>query len=170
MLQIPTYEDLFGGATEALQFYRNLFSNDTIQDDVLSATLNIAYEKISPIFGEYRGYTVGEDTVRNNDIKKAVCFEANSISLLSDGLSTAQGGLNQNTAGTDIVKSEKMEDVSVTYVEGGASKALGLGDDSLKKVLGLLSTDSAILLSRYIRKTYGWGRTAMGVTSIDTWC
>ena len=160
MLYIPTYIDLFGDATQALAFYRKLFPLDTINDTELTALINLSYEKISPIFGEFRDYKVGEDTVRNNDVKKAVCFETNAIYLANLNGGSNIGGLNTNTAGTDVVVSEKMEDVSVTFAKGGAGAELGLGDDSLKNVLGLLSTDAAILLSRYIRKTYNWGHRA----------
>jgi len=164
MQHIPNYEDLFGSVADALLFYQNLFPQDTTPTQEIQASLNIAYEKIAFIFGEFRAYKVGEDTVRNHHVKTAVCFEANS--LINFG-SPTKGGFNTNTAGQGAIKSEKMEDVSVTYADGGANASLGLGDDSLMNTLGLLSKDASIILSRYIRKTYGWGTPEREYLNID---
>jgi len=169
MFTPKTYEDLFGGVAEALLFYKNIFPQDTTPQPELEATINIAYIKIDPVFGEFRDYAVGEDTKRNYDVKTAVCFEANSIIKANIG-ATGQniGNLNTSTGGTGVIKSEKMEDVSVTYSDGGTGGSIGLGDSSLKDVLGLISVGAAVLLSRYIRKTYGWGTPSPCVANINT--
>jgi len=162
MVQMPTIEDLFGGVGKEITYYRDLFPRSTAIDGDITDAVKVAFLKVEPVFGEFREYEVGEETVRNEHVKRAVCFEAESI-ILSNPYPInypVSGGVNTNDAGSGKVLSEKLADVSTTYSEGGTSKTIGLGDDSLAYTLGLLSKDASILLSRYIRKTYGMGREA----------
>ena len=159
-ITLPTLSDLFGSVDAAIIAYKELFPNTTQNDTTIEGALNHSYSKIQFVFGEFRCYKVGEDTVRNEHIKRAVLFEANSILSANQNLVTDDGLINQNTSGTGAVKSESTEDVSVTYSDGGTSGSMGMGDSSLMNTLGLLSIDAAIILSRYIRKTYGWGTPA----------
>ncbi len=155
MEAMPTYLELFGSDEAAIEYYKGLFPTTTATDPEIIEAINISYTKISFVFGEFRRYEPDEDTLRNDAIRKAVCFEANSI-LSASGGNGSSGGLNDNLSVTGAIISEKMEDVSITYAEGGNSGSGGLGDSSLAKTLGLLSNDAAIILSRYIRKSYLW--------------
>jgi len=153
MLILPTYETLFGGSAEAVVYYTNLFTVPSDSQEIESL-INLSYMKIDPLFGEFRGYEVGEDTVRNDHIKRAVCFEANTMYV--DSLATTGDiqGINSGSVGQGQIVSEKVEDVATTYSDKSLSKGIGLGDSGLMIVLGLVSHDASILLSRYIRKTY----------------
>ena len=154
---IPTYITLFGNESDAITFYKDLFSTTTLTDEQIKNVLNISYMKIDPIFGEFRLYTVGEDTVRNYHIKRAVSFEANSIGLANtDASSVIDGGLNTGDGGNSNIMSEKMGNITTTYGKNNNSGLGGLGA-SIVSELGLLSIDAGIMLSRYIRKTYGMG-------------
>ncbi len=144
---IPTYEDLFGGEAEAVSYYRALFPNETKTDEEISAAINTSFMKIEPIFGAFRDYEVEEVTVRNEHIKRAVCFEANTI------LTSGGGDINDNTTTGAVVSSEKLESASVTYDTSIAQTV----STTLMSTLGLLSVNAATLLSRYIRKTYNMG-------------
>jgi len=148
-MTMPTYIDLFGSEALAVEYYRALFPNATESDEEIATAINTSFYKIEPVFGEFRNYYILEDTPRNEHIKRAVCFEANSILL------GGNAELNTGVADTQTIANEKVEDVSITYADGVSGA--GIGDSSLAKVLGLLSTESAVLLSRYIRKTYGMG-------------
>ncbi|RLA68952.1 MAG: hypothetical protein DRG09_06915 [Epsilonproteobacteria bacterium] len=167
MATLPTMQDLFGGLPEALAYYKSLF--DVPADDLeIEALLDTAFLKIDPVFGEFRNYVVGENTVRNEHVKRAVCFEANTIykySLVSVGV---VHGINTGEKPTGDIVSEKMEDVSTTYSDKDQAKGIGLGDSGLMSVLGLLSYDASILLSRYIRKTYGMGFSCTVGTDVNT--
>jgi len=155
MATLPTLIDLFGSTDEAIATYRQYFQTPT-DDMAIVEVMTIAFTKIEPVFGEFRNYEVDEDTIRNEYVKRAVCFEANSIANANAGGSDiTEGHINTNTGDTSIIKSESMEDVSVTYETG--KSGIGMGDSSLMRVLGLLSADAAIILSRFIRKSYGWG-------------
>jgi len=155
MATLPTLIDLFGSTDEAIDTYRQYFQTPT-DDMAIAEVMTIAFTKIEPVFGEFRNYEVDEDTIRNEYVKRAVCFEANSIANVNvAGTGIIEGHINTNTGDTSIVKSENMEDVSVTYETG--KSGIGMGDSSLMHVLGLLSADAAIILSRFIRKSYGWG-------------
>jgi len=166
---IPTYKDLFGTDQDALDYYKNLFPLDTKPDSDILSTINLSFMKIEPVFGELRGYEVGEDTVRNEHVKRAVCFESNAIIKANADLSKiASGAINMGSGNANgAVSSEKIDDMAVTYSTSGASSKIGLGDSSLMEVLGILSADAAILLSRYIRKTYNWGREVHTSINID---
>ena len=148
MITMPTYLDLFGSDAEAVIVYKDLFPTDAHSDTEILAGIKTSFLKIEYIFGEFRGYVVGESTVRNEHIKRAVCFEANSILVATD----AGSGLNNSGVMGMVVTSEKMEDVTTTYAESGAN-SIG---STLANTLGLLSSDASVILSRYIRKTYGW--------------
>ena len=168
---IPTYLDLFGTDQDALSHYKELFPIDITADADIINVIKMSFLKIEPVFGEFRGYSVGEDTVRNEHVKRAVCFETNAIIKANDDPSTiSEGGINSGDGNSrGIVTSESMADLSVSYDAGGASKTVGIGDSSLMDVLGLLSADAAILLSRYIRKTYGWGMPTWHRSDMDHW-
>ena len=147
-ITLPTYIDLFGSEAEALSYYAGLFPNDTTPSQDITAAINTAYTKIDPIFGEFRRYEVGEETVRNEQVKRAVCFEANSIILSGDA-----PDLNTEGADTRVVTTDKIEDVSTSFsapVVTGRSNLL----NAVINDLGLLSKSAASLLIRYIRKTY----------------
>ncbi|MCK5743977.1 MAG: hypothetical protein KAH30_04510 [Caldisericia bacterium] len=167
---LPTYQDLFGSESEAVLYYKGLFPNTGLSDTEISQTIHISFVKIEPLFGEFRSYTVGEETVRNEHIKRAVCFEVNAIEKANaiSPLKIENGGLNSNESGTGRIISEKVEDVAVTYDK--AESGLGLGSDSLTGTLGLLSSDASILLSRYIRKTYSMGTRAVTGINPDSFC
>ena len=162
MVFIPTYEDLFGSNAEALNFYRNIFQTTTLNDVEILNLINIAYIKIDPIFGEFRNYTVGEDTKRNHDVKIAVCYESNSIDKANQGGSgtIGTGGINTGAGGsnTDIV-SEKIGNITTQYGKNG-SGGLGSKGEDLVRLLGLLSNDAGVILARYLRKTYNMGYVA----------
>jgi len=149
MITMPTYLDLFGSDAEAVIVYKDLFPADVHSDIEIIAGIKTSFLKIEYIFGEFRSYEVGESTVRNEHIKRAVCFEANSILTSTD----AGSGLNNSGVMGMVVTSEKMEGVTTTFAESG-SNSLG---SNLANMLGLLSADASVILSRYIRKTYGWG-------------
>lgn len=154
---IPTYITLFGSEADAVIFYKTLFSTTTLTDAEIKNILNISFTKIEPIFGEFRLYTVGEDTVRNEHTKRAVSYEANSIALVNtDASNVVDGGLNTNEGGNANIISEKMGNITTAYGKSSNSGLGGLGA-SIMSALGLLSTDAGIMLSRYIRKTYGMG-------------
>ncbi len=153
MLILPTYEDLFGGSAEAVTYYKALFTVPT-DDQEIEFLLNSAYMKIDPLFGEFREYEVGEDTVRNDHVKRAVCYEANTMYLNSLETAGVVEGINSGEVGQGQIISEKVEDVATTFSDKSLSKGIGLGDSGLMIVLGLVSHDAAVLLSRYIRKTY----------------
>jgi hypothetical protein len=154
---IPTYITLFGSEAEAIVFYKDLFTT-TLTDDQIKNILNISFMKISPLFGEFRLYEVGEDTVRNYHTKSAVSFEANSIANANADASTiVNGGLNGGSGGNSNITSEKMGNITTTYGKNSNSGLGGLGA-SIMSALGLLSTDAGVMLSRYIRKTFGMGK------------
>jgi len=153
-----TYIDLFGTEAEAITFYKNLFLTTQLSDDDIKNFLNISFNKIEPIFGEFRAYIVGEDTKRNYDIKKAVGLEANSIAEANKSSvagANVAGGLNTNIGGNSNITEEKIGNITTKYGKG-ASGGLGGLSDRLVSELGLLSMEASLLLSRYIRKTYGW--------------
>ena len=161
MAKLPTLNDLFGGLTEAVAYYRSLF--DVPADEYeIEVNLHTALMKIDPLFGEFRDYAVGEDTVRNEHIKRAVCYEANSIYKESLAVGGSAGGINEGVVASGMVTSEKMEDVTTTFAKDSDQKVTGLGDSGLMSILGLLSHDAAVLLSRYIRKTFGMGTPCQG--------
>ena len=144
---LPTYIDLFGSEAEALSYYSGLFPNDTTPSQDITEAINTAYMKIDPIFGEFRRYKVGEDTVRNEHIKRSVCFEANSIILSGDS-----PVLNTEGADTRVVTDDKIEDVSTSFATTTTAKS-NLTNDVIND-LGLLSKSAASLIAKYIRKTY----------------
>lgn len=151
-----TYIDLFGSEAEAIIFYKSLFTNTTLTDDEIKQLLILSYNKIEPIFGEYRNYEVGEDNKRNYDVKKAVCLEANAIEKANADLTNiTSGGLNSNIGGNTNITSEKIGNITTTYGNSSNGGLAGLAPQ-IKSALGLLSTEASIILSRYIRKTYGW--------------
>lgn len=156
MATLPTIIDLFGDSASILSAYKTLFPEDLITDPQITSYMTTAFNKIEPFFGEVRNYDVLENTVRNEHIKRAVTFEANSISIANGGATSLEGGLNTNENSNQIVKSESMDGVSTTYADEKVNTS-GLGDNGLMRTLGLLSMDGSILLSRYIRKTYGMG-------------
>lgn len=159
MATLPTIIDLFGDEATILSSYRELFPDDTIIDDDILKYSNMAFMKIEPYFGEVRDYDVFEDTVRNEHIKRAVLFETNSISIANSDLVAIPGDVNTNPIDQDAIQSEKMDGVTTVFADTSKDKA-GTGDTGLMQTLGLLSADAALLLSRYIRKTYGWGTPA----------
>jgi hypothetical protein len=155
MAQLPDIFDLFGDVDTAISYYKGLFPATTLNDDLIIEYMTVAFTKIEPVFGQIRNYKLTEDSVRNEYIKRSVCFEANSISAANNEGTVVDGGLNANAYDGKTVTQEKLEDVSTSYASD--SNSGGMGDTSLKDTLGLLSTDAAILLSRFIQKTYGMG-------------
>ena len=156
-ITVPTYIDLFGSEAQALQYYKSLFPLDVTIDQNLLALINLSYMKIDPIFGEFRNYTVGEDTVRNEHMKRAVCFEANSIILINAGTQAiSAGALNTPGVDTRVISTDKIEDVSTTYdtTKKSAHNTFVL---EITDSLGLLSLAAASFIVRYIRKTYNMG-------------
>jgi len=151
-----TYIDLFGSEADGITFYKALFYTSTLTDDEIKNLLNLSYNKIDPIFGEFRAYTVGEETKRNHDVKKAVCLEANSIALANDDLANIGiGGINSNIGGNSNITEEKIGNITTKYGSGNSG---GLGGLSARLIseLGLLSVEASLILSRYIQKSYGW--------------
>jgi len=150
-----TYIDLYGSEAEAIEYYKSLFSTTTLTDEQITSLLSLSFFKVEPIFGEFRIYEVGEDTKRNDDIKRAVSFEANSIALANTNPSTiTNGGLNSASGSNTNIVEEKMGNITTKYDKSNAGGLAGLAK-SIKSALGLLSTDASIVISRYIRKTYG---------------
>lgn len=152
-----TYLDLYGSEAEAISYYKSLFPSTALTDPQITSLLSLSFLKIEPIFGEFRSYEIGEDTKRNDDMKRAVAFEANSIAKANTNASNIEdGGLNTGSGGNSNITSEKMGNITTTY---GKSSNSGLGSlgASIVSALGLLSIDAGIMLSRYVRKTYGMG-------------
>jgi len=154
---IPTYITLFGSEADAVTFFKDLFTTTTLADEQIKNLLNISYMKIDPIFGEFRLYEVGEETVRNEHIKRAVSFEANSIALdNTDASNIVNGGLNSGDGSNSNITEEKIGNITTKYGKGTSGTAGGNGS-TISSILGLLSVDAGVLIARYIRKSYGWG-------------
>lgn len=163
---IPTIIDLYGSEADAVTFYKALFTTSAT-DPQLANIFNLSFSKIDPIFGQFREYTVGEDTLRNEHIKRAVAYEVNSIEKANVDPSTiANGGLNMSKGGNSNIISEKMGNITTSY---GKSSNGGLGGLSanILSTLGLLSVDASVILSRYIRKSFGMGVSGFSATSVN---
>ena len=151
-----TYIDLYGSEAEAIAYYKSLFSTTALTDAQITSLLSLSFFKVEPIFGEFRIYEIGEDTKRNDDMKRAVAFEANSIALANtDPSSITNGGINSASGSNTNIVEEKIGNITTKYDKSNAGGLAGLAS-SIKSVLGLLSTDASIIISRYIRKSYGW--------------
>ena len=151
-----TYIDLYGSESDAITYFKSIFTATTLTDEQIKNLLNISFMKIDPIFGEFRNYTIGEDTKRNVDIKRAVAFEADSISKANSDASTlTTGGINQAIGGNSNIIEEKEGNLTVKFSSAKNSGLSALGSE-IRTALGLLSIGASIILSRYIRKSYGW--------------
>ena len=151
-----TYLDLFGGEAEAIAYYKTIFPTTTLTDPQIASLLSISFDKIEPIFGEFRSYEIGEDTKRNDDMKRAVSFEANSIATANaDASSVTVGDINSASGSNTNIIEEKIGNITTKYDKSNSGGTTGLSSD-IASALGLLSTDASIIISRYIRKTYGW--------------
>lgn len=154
---LPTYETLYGSSINAVIFYKTLFDANTLTDDQIKNLHSLAFTKVDPIFGEFRLYTVGEDTVRNEHIKRAVSFEANAIANANaDASKIEEGALNDGDGSNQNITSEKIGNITTSYGKG-TSGTVGGNGAVISSVLGLLSVDAGVLIARYIRKSYGWG-------------
>lgn len=160
---MPTYVDLFQSEVNAISHYKSLFPQTTLTDGQIQGLIFISFSKIDLIFGEFRSYKVGEDTVRNEHVKRAVCFEANSIESYNASVdAVSEGALNGGDGGASVgISSEKMGNISTSYKDGVISYgAMGGSGAKIASLLGLLSLDAGVILSRFIRKTYGWNTSS----------
>lgn len=157
---MPTYEILFQSKVIATSYYKTLFPKTILTDAQIQGLLFISFTKIDAIFGEFRNYRVGEDTVRNEHVKRAVCYEVNSI---EDYNTTGEGGLNSGDGGSnEQIASEKIGNLATTYKSGVvAYGAMGGNGAKIAGILGLMSLDAGVILSRYIRKTFGWNTSSV---------
>ena len=168
-INMPTYQDLFNGLLNALTSYKKYFPNTTLTDDQIAGLLNISFMKIEGVFGQFRTYSVKEETPRNEFIKRAVCFEANSM---EDYNTSGDGGLNSGDGGSSgNIKSESMGNISTTYNSGiVAYGVMGGNGAKIASVLGLMSLDAGVILSRYIRKSFGWNSASEYIPVVPISC
>jgi len=152
-----TYIDLYVSEAEAIAYYKSLFPSTLLTDPQITSLLSLSFFKVEPIFGEFRNYEIGEDTKRNDDMKRAVSFEANSIALdNADASNIVNGGLNSGDGSNSNITEEKIGNITTKYGKGMSGTAGGNGS-AIASILGLLSVDAGVLIARYIRKSYGWG-------------
>lgn len=157
---ILTYADLYGSEANAVTFYKSLFPTTTLTDLQIQNLLNISYMKIEYIFGQFREYAVGEDTVRNEHIKRSVSFEAHTIALVNtDASNIINGGLNMGSGSNSNIIEEKIGNITTKYSKS-SNGGLGGLSANIASTLGLLSSDASIILSRYIKKSFGMGAGA----------
>jgi len=147
-MSIYSIYDLFNTQEELVAEYKKYFEDTTLSDDEIEKFATIAFYKIEPFFGYMRNYLIDEDTLRNYHVKRAVCYEANTVSMVG----VDKQGVNVNTDDLGTVLSESFDGVSVSYKD-----TTNKGGEFVKNLLGLLSMDASILLSRYARKTFNMG-------------